>query len=190
MQSLDFKERTVKQRRSLFVSAGHSNTDPGAAGNGFTEADFVLDLRDRVYKELDSRGIVLSTDGEKGDNLPLREAVVMAAQHEVAIELHCNSFARPSATGTETLSGEWLQDFPEALCAVISDTLGISNRGDKGEGSGQHSRLAFVSKGHGVIVELFFISNPQDVRKYLDNKEKVVEAICDVLEVEVCKEEP
>lgn len=183
----NFKDRVVTQKHSLFVSAGHSYSDPGASGNGWTEADVVLDLRDRLYRELDSRGIVLSTDGEKGENLPLRQAVQMAKEHEVAVELHCNAFRAKSATGVETLGGDWMPDFPEELCDCISSVLGIANRGAKGEGSGQHSRLAFVSKGHGVIIELFFITNPHDLRSYLDRKDELVVRLADVLEDEVCK---
>ena len=34
--------------KSIFVSAGHSDTDPGAAGNGYTEANIVMELRNIV----------------------------------------------------------------------------------------------------------------------------------------------
>jgi len=183
----NFKDRVLAQKKSLFVSAGHSYSDPGASGNGWTEADIVLELRDLLYRELDSRGIVLSTDGEKGENLPLRQAVQMAKEHEVAVELHCNAFRKASATGVETLGGDWMPGFPEELCDCISRTLGIANRGAKGEGSGQHSRLAFVSQGHGVIIELFFITNPKDLRSYFARKEELVIRLADVLEDEVCK---
>jgi N-acetylmuramoyl-L-alanine amidase len=35
------------RRASLFLSAGHSDSDPGAVGNGHTEADIVLAFRDK-----------------------------------------------------------------------------------------------------------------------------------------------
>lgn len=38
------------QSKTLFISAGHSRTDPGAVGNGHTEADVVLAFRDAVCK--------------------------------------------------------------------------------------------------------------------------------------------
>ncbi len=46
----------ILQTKSLFISAGHSDTDPGAAANGITEADIVLEFRDMVCEEL--RGIL------------------------------------------------------------------------------------------------------------------------------------
>ncbi|WP_263363820.1 hypothetical protein, partial [Halopseudomonas salina] len=70
-------------------------------------------------------------------------------------------------------------------CNVISETLDIANRGAKGEASGQHSRLAFVSRGGGIIVELFFISNPQDVARYQRWKLQLAEVLAELLAEEV-----
>nr|WP_300309218.1 N-acetylmuramoyl-L-alanine amidase [Halomonas sp.] len=164
------------QIRSLFISAGHSMTDPGAVGvGGISEADIVLNFRDRLYDFLSDR-IVLARDGKPGVNLPLRQACEMAKRHDIAVEFHCNAAASPHATGTETLSAPKDDAFGERLCAAISRTLGISNRGDKGEADGQHSRLAFVRAG-GVIVELFFLTNPDDLKAYRQHLDALVEAV-------------
>jgi len=37
----------ILQTKSLYISAGHSHSDPGAVGNGHTEADIVLAFRDK-----------------------------------------------------------------------------------------------------------------------------------------------
>lgn len=173
------------QTKSLFVSAGHSHTDPGAVGNGHTEADIVLAFRDAVCDELDAKGIHYGADGRRGVNMRLRQAIDMAKHHDVAIEFHCNAFSDPRATGVETLSA--LDDMPlgAALCEAISDTMDIPNRGAKGEGSGQHSRLGFVSKGGGIIVELFFISNPDDMAAYYRHRPALAQAVARVLIDEV-----
>jgi len=174
----------VLQTKSLFISAGHSDSDPGAKGNGYTEADIVLELRDMIADELRDK-VMFAKDGERGENLPLSDAWRTAEMHDVAVELHCNAFSSPSATGVETLSARKHYPFGEALCEAVSDTLGIANRGAKGEASGQHSRLAFISRGGGVILELFFISNPDDVARYQRNKEAVAQAVARVLIDEV-----
>lgn len=175
------------QTRSLFISAGHSDSDPGAIGNGLTEADIVLEFRDMLAEALRQRGLVFDKDGGKGQNLPLRDAVGAARTHDVAVEFHCNAFSNPSATGVETLSNR--DDYPlgEALCNAVATVLGINNRGAKGEASGQHSRLAFIRNGGGIIVELFFITNKGDVSAYLDNGQQLAEAVADVLMQECCK---
>lgn len=173
------------QKKTLFISAGHSATDPGAAGNGYTEADIVLEFRDCLAEALRARGIEFGRDGQAGENLPLSKAWRMAAEHDIAIEFHTNAFSRPTATGVETLSQPHNMELGLLICKAISETLGIINRGAKGEGSGQHSRLAFVSSGSGIIVELFFISNPDDLDKYQRWKLQLAEVLANLLAEEV-----
>lgn len=176
------------QTKSLFISAGHSMNDPGAVGvNGFAESDIVLEFRDRLYEYLADK-IVLARDGMPGVNLPLQQACQMARLHDISVEFHCNAAASPRATGTETLSAPKDDELGEQLCTAITETLGISNRGDKGEGDGQHSRLAFVRAG-GVIVELFFLTNPDDLNAYHAHFDDVVKAVGLVLIDAVCDSE-
>ena len=176
----------LKQTKSLFISAGHSDADPGAMGGGLdgkpiSEADIVLEFRDMVADHLDGLGVAFTKDGTCGSNLPLRDAIKLAKECDVAIEFHCNAFHLPSATGVETLSRSHHHSLTNKLNALISSTLGIHNRGSKGEGSGQHSRLGFISQADGIIVELFFISNPEDVRKYQEKKELLAAAVAMLL---------
>ena len=180
-------DNVTKQTRTLFVSAGHSYSDPGAVGNGKTEAEIVLDLRDRVADELNRRGVVCACDGVKGENLPLSEAIKLASLYDVAVEFHCNAFSNPSATGVETLSDDDGMTLGQRLCDAVAGAMSIANRGAKSEGSGQHSRLGFVSNAGGIILELFFITNPHDMRAYYNNLHGVVSAICDVLQSEVAE---
>lgn len=175
------------QRLSLFISAGHSDKDPGAAANGFTEAQVVLDFRDRLADYLREK-IYFTKDGERGQNLPLTVAANEAVAHDLAVEFHCNAFTNPSATGVETLSDQEHYPLGNKLCLAISNALGIANRGAKGEGSGQHNRLAFIKRGKGIIVELFFLTNQTDLNSYIANIDACVEAVGDVLIEAVCLE--
>ena len=175
----------IMQKKSLFISAGHSDTDVGASathnGKLWREADIVLEFRDLVAKHLLDKGVQYSKDGELGQNLPLRDAITLASTHDIAIEFHCNAFTNPNATGVETLSRGVDYPLGNRICEVIASTLRINNRGVKGESSGQHSRLGFISRGNGIIVELFFISNPNDLNAYLENKEVLAERIAELL---------
>ena len=175
----------VKQAKTLFISAGHSSTDPGAVGNGHTEAQIVTEFRNLVAIELDKMGIDFDTDGAGSENLPLRTAAQWASRRDIAIEWHCNAFSNPAATGTETLSAGHHYPLAAKLCEVTADCLGIKNRGTKGESSGQHSRLAFINTGGGIIHELFFITNRSDLHRYLNNREQLAYEIAQVLAQEV-----
>lgn len=173
------------QQLSLFISAGHSDKDPGAVANGYTEAHVVLDFRDRLADYLRDK-VYFTKDGQRGQNLPLTAAANEAAVHDISVEFHCNAFTSPAATGVETLSAQEHYPLGNALCLAISTALGIANRGAKGEASGQHSRLAFINRGKGIIVELFFLTNPNDLKSYIENIDACVEAVGNVLIDAVC----
>lgn len=154
--------------KTIFISAGHSSADPGAAANGTTEAKVVLEFRDLVAFYLEKEGIVFGCDGEKGENLPLVEAAKRAKQYDIAVEFHLNA-GPDTATGVETLSDPKNYPLASVLCETVASLLFIKNRGAKPENSGQHSRLAFVQSG-GIILELFFITNKKDLEAYEDKK--------------------
>lgn len=166
--------------RHIVITAGHSNTDPGAVGNGATEAEIVTDFRNLVAYYLRAAEVPFTADGEDTRNLPLAQAVRLIKPGSLAVEFHCNSFSSPTASGVETLSGSKDFEFGADLCAAIAGVLGITNRGAKAESSGQHSRLAFVRAG-GLICELFFISNPDDLNKYRDKKWVVAREVSQVI---------
>jgi N-acetylmuramoyl-L-alanine amidase len=150
--------------KSIYLSAGHSGTDPGAVAFGRREADIAVEFRNIVAFYLQRDDIPFDMDGGGTLNLPLREAVKEARQHDIAVEFHCNA-ATSTATGVETLSAPGDLELGAKICKAIADGLAIRNRGAKPENAGQHHRLAFVQAG-GIIVELFFITNPADLAAY------------------------
>lgn len=179
--------RLARVKRSLFISAGHSTTDPGARGHGLSEADVVTELRNIVSFYLLRAGFFHTTDSDSiTRNMPLAQAIRMAKRVDIAVEFHCNASEDPKATGVETLGGPADMAQGKAICAAIAKVLGIKNRGAKPEASGQHSRLGFVQAG-GLIVELFFITNPSDVAVYQAKKWLVGRAIADVLMTEATR---
>lgn len=88
--------------------------------------------------------------------------------------------ARQAQTVREVLSAPKDKGLANRLSAAVAGALKLRDRGAKGEGSGQHSRLAFVQAG-GLIVELFFITNRDDLKAYYDRKWLAAKAVADVL---------
>ncbi|MDO4708245.1 MAG: N-acetylmuramoyl-L-alanine amidase [Pseudomonadota bacterium] len=168
----------------IFLSAGHSNTDPGAVANGLKEADVAVEFRNMVAHYLRDMGIPHAADGGGKTNLPLGRAAKLAAAYAIAVEFHCNAAANPAATGAEVLSGTTAFTLADKLSTAIASALGIRNRGAKPENAGQHSRLAFVRAG-GLIVELFFLTNPEDVATYAQRKWLAAKAVAKVLAEEL-----
>lgn len=172
--------------KSVFLSAGHSNMDPGAVAFGRREADIVVEFRNIVSFYLHRAGVLHELDGEGTENLPLGKAVKAAVKHPIAVEFHCNAAASPAARGVETLSAPGDVSLGSRLCHAIAETLPTRNRGAKPENSGQHHRLAFVQAG-GIIVELFFITSKLDLDAYDARKWLVARAVAEVLIWEASK---
>lgn len=177
--------------KSVFVSAGHSNADPGATTkvNGpdgrtviVREADIAAEFRNMVSYYLTEREVPHETDGKGTVNIPLRDAVAKARKHPLGVEFHCNAAGNPTATGVETLQASDDTILGAKICIAIAGALNIRNRGAKPENAGQHHRLAFVQAG-GIIVELFFLSNPTDLAKYQARKWVAARAVADVLHI-------
>ena len=152
--------------RPIYLSAGHSGTDPGAVSGGRREADIAVEFRNIVSFYLSRAGVPHELDGEGTANLPLAETVKRTRQlRGIEVEFHCNAAVNRGATGVESLQGPANTLLGEKLCQAVADGLALRNRGAKPENAGQHHRLAFVQAG-GVILELLFITNPADVAAY------------------------
>lgn len=168
----------------ITVTAGHSNSDPGAVNGLFREADIAQEMRNMVAHYLRDKNIDIRTDGEGKGNLPLRDAIKLIAGSKAAVEFHCNAFPKPTAGGCEALSQPKDRALSQRLCKAVSEVMGIPTRGTDGgwknEGSGQHSRLGYVRNG-GIILELFFISNPGELAVWQDKKWLVAKAVAEVL---------
>lgn len=163
----------------IFLSAGHSTVDSGAVGFGRKEADVVEEFRDIVGFYLKRAKVPHMADGVGEQNATLAETIKMIGKNRPALEFHCNA-GPPAATGVETLSAAKDIALSKKICAAIAGVLDIPNRGAKPENSGQHHRLAFVQAG-GIIVELFFISNANDLAVYDAKKWLVAKAVAEVL---------
>lgn len=164
----------------MYISAGHSETDPGAVAFKRKEADIAVEMRNIVSFYLTRLGRPHELDSTGTNNLPLAATVKSSRKHNTSLEFHCNASESQAATGCEVLCAADDNALAARICAAISNTLGIRNRGVKAENSGQHSRLAFIQAG-GMIVELFFITNPRDLAAYDAKKWLLGKAIADVL---------
>ena len=169
--------------RTITITAGHSNADPGAVNGIFKESDIAQDMRNMVAHYLRAEGVPVRTDGEGKGNASLNEAIKLIAGSAVAVEFHCNAATNKKAEGTEALASEKHRLISQKLCKAINEVTGIPLRGAQGwkpENSGQHSRLGYV-RGGGIILELFFISNDDELKIWQDKKWLIAKAVSQVL---------
>lgn len=171
----------------VLVSAGHGSGDPGAVYNGVSEADEMLKLRDIVALKLRDAGVQVRTDGARGENLSLREAMKRIPGTAVAVELHLNASTNPAARGVEAISLPAQADVARKLAKAVQGVLGTSLRGDAGwidQSKSARGKLGFVSAG-GIILEVCFLSNPAEFNAYQEKTWLVASAIAGVLKAEV-----
>lgn len=174
--------------KTIVITAGHGirngRTDSGAvAKDGTTEASIAVDMRGIIKYYLERSGITVLTDGVGKENKSLADAVKLIGRGAVAVEIHTNASANANAKGVEVLSLNKDKPLAQKIAAAIGGVTGFSLRGDKGwqpQSISPHGRLAYVSGG-GLIVELFFISNPTELAVYREKRWLIGKAIARVL---------
>lgn len=170
--------------KSVLISAGHGGNDSGATGNGYIEATLALKLRDRIYNHLVEFGIDVLRDGNEGENKDLNKAISICKLVDIGVELHFNASANETATGVEVLCKLDKKELAQKLCYAITSATGLRVRGNnlgwKSDSSGQHHRLGFCEAG-GIILEVCFITNKDDMKLYVENKLQVALEIAKVL---------
>lgn len=158
---------------AIYLSAGHSNSDPGAVSNGFKESDLTKQLRDTILPHLQARDarVIKDLDSES-----LKQYIdrIKPGTGSILCDLHFNA-GPPTANGIEVLVSNDAKNTERELameiCAAGSKICGLRNRGVKTESQSARGKLGLLhtAAGISVLVEVCFISNRDDLGKYLDN---------------------
>ena len=181
----------------IFLLRGHGNGDPGACANGYTEEHLAQVIVDRVVELLKGKDVKVFTNSKTQNNYVTNCLVGHTFKYKFGYTIHLNS-ASANATGTEIFVpiNEQYVNTETKMCKEIANILGIPTRGVKSRdynSEATHLRLEKDgSKGtdyykeirqswqNGLshsIIELCFISNSNDVKQLLNNKEKVCKVI-------------
>ena len=169
--------------KKILISAGHSALDPGAVAGSVTEAKLALELRDLIVKEMSDSGVTVLTDGRQGENLPLRDAISLIPGTALAVEIHFNAAGAAFAQGVESISLPEKKGISQKISASISSVLGSKLRGDSGwidQSRSARGKLGFVEAG-GIIVEVCFITNTQELAQYKERKQKLAAVLAKTL---------
>jgi len=182
--------------RKLFLSAGHSPTEPGAWGNGYKEELLAIGFRDILVTELKALGVNPTIDDNSN---ALKKTLAyfknMVSSDSIVVDIHWNSSSNPTATGVETLIPAEYSSFEYKLASLISseiaNTLGIRMRGTNGvktEADSHHGRLGWMRlNGENILIEMCFISNASDMQKYQQNKYNLAKNLAVILKAHLTK---
>ncbi len=88
----------------IVIDPGHGGHDPGAMGNGVSEAELVLDIALRVEKLLQKTGteVVLTRRTDEFVSLPERTAIANRESADLFLSIHANASEDGAARGIET----------------------------------------------------------------------------------------
>lgn len=165
----------------IFIDAGHNPSGPntGAAGNGLNEADVTFEVSSILARLLNnnpdftarlSRTTPTEVIGNTNSQ-SLTERVRLANEWnaDYFISIHTNAVSNPQANGTEVLVYSLrapIYPLAEEVLESITERMNTRDRGVKADPS------LFVlrrTKMPAMLIELAFITNPQDARKLKDD---------------------
>ncbi|MGG0720096.1 N-acetylmuramoyl-L-alanine amidase [Robertmurraya massiliosenegalensis] len=166
----------------IMLDPGHGDTDPGAVGNGLQEKDIVLDIAKRVNSKLSGSLAKVAMTRQTDVFIPLADRVKQAESQgaNIFVSFHVNSFTNDSAKGTETYynttnaSGK-SKELAEKIQQELVKALGTNDRGVKTANFVVIKETTMPS----VLVEIAFISNPDDAKKLASStyRQKAADAI-------------
>jgi N-acetylmuramoyl-L-alanine amidase len=174
----------------VFLSAGHSDQDPGAISGGLKEADLTILLRDVCARVLRACNVEVITDGPDHQNLSLPAAITQSRKTAgPKIEFHFNAAANSKAGGCEALCLEKDVALASQLVEAVCKASGLRNRGVKPPSESARKKLGWVTNG-GIILEIAFITNPADIKLYQASLSYIVLELCKVILSTQTKKEP
>lgn len=165
----------------LYLDAGHvtgaSGYDPGASGNGYTEAELTSELVNKIAKLLGEQGVRVHTSLEDSLNYTERQAKAQQLGCTTLISIHFNSADSASAHGTESyVSEHYAAEGSIYLQQIIHQYLiqgtGLTDRGMKAQDfSVIHGGLP------AVLLEVAFVTSSSDMSTYQQRKDLVARDI-------------
>jgi N-acetylmuramoyl-L-alanine amidase len=170
----------------IFLLAGHGGGDSGAVGvSGRTESAETIKLRDKIKAHLQSRGAQFKTDDDR-DGLSTVLKKLQTGSGSVVLDIHFNASSNETATGVEVIVGDDAQSNDLALAMDVLDVMikytGLKSRGVKKESQTPRKRLG-VMREHGAVclLEVCFISNASDMKKYDNVVSEIARELASVL---------
>lgn len=173
----------------IYLIAGHNGKGTGASSKYGDEGEETIDLRNDIAAKLRHEcNIKVVTDE---DFTPLKKVLTWlqkARKDDVIVDIHFNAF-NGEAHGTEVIIANEHNYREKTLASNLQkamvDALGTRSRGVKTERLTARKRIGILSgrpkKAINVLLEVCFIDNKSDMKKYDDNYCELVQAIADVL---------
>ncbi|HTL10576.1 MAG TPA: N-acetylmuramoyl-L-alanine amidase [Chitinophagaceae bacterium] len=161
----------IKKLR-IAIDAGHGGENAGATGinSGILEKDYTLKIAKELQSTLKKAGVVHTFMTRTKDttlDMPQRIQMLKIYQPDILISIHLNSAGIDSVKGTSTYYR--YIGFRPLTTAILKQMLQLGLKEYGNVGSFNFS-LSGPTAYPNCLVEVAFLSNPQDEKKILDPK--------------------
>ncbi|WP_257666751.1 N-acetylmuramoyl-L-alanine amidase [Parapedobacter tibetensis] len=161
---LDLRQLTVA------VDAGHGGSNRGAMGmTGVLEKDLNLSMALKLKKALDRAGasVIMTRETDKPFNNGERLKWIKQQNPDILVSIHCNASGNPMVQGASTYYRH--QPYRPVSQHIYAEMrkLGLADFGNVG---GFNFTLNSPTEFPSVLVEVAFLSNPEDEERLLDTK--------------------
>jgi N-acetylmuramoyl-L-alanine amidase len=171
----------------LLIICGHGDGDSGAVGYGYSEASLVRKLGKKI-KELGGDDVILGTTSINWYKSGKMNTVKLAKGTQI-LELHMDSSTSKSAKGGHVIiNGKYSADkYDKALAKMISKKFeGRANSLVKR--TDLYNMNVAGKRGFSYrLMECGFISNINDVEKFVDDMDDIAEGILQCFNIPVKK---
>lgn len=177
-------------REELHLSAGHHEKDPGAVNkDGIKEANLNIEFRELVFIELKRLPtydtIITDYDWETNTQYQLRLKNRKKEEKTITFDIHFNAGV-PTANGSECViakgASQMSKDIAREIQNVTCSILGTRDRGVITDDKTARGKIGILHlEGPAVLVEICFITNESDMKKYHANKQKLAAAYAKIL---------
>lgn len=147
--------------KTVFLSAGHGGSNPGAVANGLVEKDINLNTLLACNEELVRHGVKTVCSRTKDENDDVYEEVkeANASGAELAVSFHAN------AGGGDGFEGFYWEDAKsEGKKVVVLAEKYVKELGQNSRGAKKGNHLYFIknTKMTAVLLESFFLDHDKD----------------------------
>lgn len=173
----------------IFIDQGHNPSGPntGSVGNGLNEADITYNVGVILKDLLEANGnfsVMLSRKSPSevlgsSNAGSLTERVRMANTWgaDYFISIHTNAVANPQANGTEVFTYRLFGPAYNMAVRILNSIVTRLNMRNRGVKQGSNLFVLRRTRMPALLIELGFITNPQDAYKLENNQYGFANAI-------------
>ncbi|MCL2570259.1 MAG: N-acetylmuramoyl-L-alanine amidase [Firmicutes bacterium] len=169
---------------TIVVDAGHGGTDFGATRDGRMEKADVLGMAVAVGRELERRGHRVIYTRVSDVFIPLTERARIAnnAGANLFVSVHRDAFTNTTANGSSVFVRPNVSAATNACATQMASRMATAgNFANRGVHNGNFTVLTATNMP-ALLLEVGFISNPQDNTRYDTNFIRIANAIADGVE--------